>query len=40
MTKGQPDKFFMAMPQAGSPPHIVALLLQRATGIVGHAGSA
>ena len=23
----------MAIPQAGSPPHIVALLLERATGI-------
>ncbi len=26
-------QLFMAMPQAGSPPHIVALLLNRATGI-------
>ena len=33
LTKDRPGKVFMAMPQAGSPPHIVALLLQRATGI-------
>lgn len=33
LAKRQPGQLFMAMPQAGSPPHIVALLLQRATGI-------
>lgn len=33
LAKSQPGKFFIAMPQMGSPPHIVALLLNRATGI-------
>lgn len=33
LAKRQPGQLFMAMPQAGSPPHIVALLLERATGI-------
>ena len=33
LAKRQPGQLFMAMPQAGSPPHIVALLLKRATGI-------
>ncbi len=33
MAKAQPGKFFVAMPQMGSPPHIVALLLNRAAGI-------
>ena len=33
LAKGQPGKLFMAMPQAGSPPHVVALLLNRAAGI-------
>jgi tripartite-type tricarboxylate transporter receptor subunit TctC len=33
LTKERPGKVFMAMPQAGSPPHIVALLLQRSTGM-------
>jgi tripartite-type tricarboxylate transporter receptor subunit TctC len=31
--KARPGKLFVAMPQLGSPPHIVALLLNRATGI-------
>lgn len=31
--KAQPGKLFVAMPQQGSPPHVVALLLNRATGI-------
>lgn len=33
LAKRQPGQLFMAMPQAGSPPHIVALLLERATGM-------
>ena len=33
LAKRQPGQLFVAMPQAGSPPHIVALLLERATGI-------
>jgi tripartite-type tricarboxylate transporter receptor subunit TctC len=31
--KARPGKLFVAMPQMGSPPHIVALLLNRAAGI-------
>jgi tripartite-type tricarboxylate transporter receptor subunit TctC len=31
--KASPGKLFMAMPQNGSPPHVVALLLARAAGI-------
>ncbi len=33
LAKREPGRLFVAMPQAGSPPHIVALLLERATGI-------
>ena len=33
MAKTQPGKLFVAMPQAGSPPHVIALLLARAAGI-------
>ncbi len=33
LAKAQPAKLFVAIPQSGSPPHIVALLLNRATGI-------
>jgi tripartite-type tricarboxylate transporter receptor subunit TctC len=33
MAKAQPGKLFVAIPQSGSPPHIIALLLNRATGI-------
>lgn len=33
IAKAQPGKIFVAIPQSGSPPHIVALLLNRATGI-------
>lgn len=33
LAKAQPGKFFVAIPQLGSPPHIVALLVNRATGI-------
>jgi len=33
LAKAQPGKIFVAMPQAGSPPHIVALLLNHAAGI-------
>jgi tripartite-type tricarboxylate transporter receptor subunit TctC len=33
LAKAQPGKYFVAIPQSGSPPHIVALLLNRATGI-------
>ncbi|MFN0303357.1 MAG: Bug family tripartite tricarboxylate transporter substrate binding protein [Burkholderiales bacterium] len=33
LAKAQPAKLFVAMPQSGSPPHIVALLLNRATGV-------
>lgn len=33
LAKSQPGKYFVAIPQSGSPPHIVALLLNRATGI-------
>ena len=31
--KAGPRKLFVAMPQAGSPPHVVALLLNRASAI-------
>jgi tripartite-type tricarboxylate transporter receptor subunit TctC len=31
--KAQPGKLFVAMPQAGSPPHVIALLLARAAGV-------
>jgi tripartite-type tricarboxylate transporter receptor subunit TctC len=33
LAKAQPGKYFVAMPQSGSPPHIVALLFNRATGV-------
>ena len=33
LAKAQPGKLFMAIPQMGSPPHIVALLFSRAAGI-------
>jgi tripartite-type tricarboxylate transporter receptor subunit TctC len=33
LAKAQPGKTFIAMPQSGSPPHIIALLLNRATGV-------
>jgi tripartite-type tricarboxylate transporter receptor subunit TctC len=33
LAKAQPGKTFIAMPQSGSPPHIIALLLNRAMGI-------
>ena len=33
LAKSQPGKLFVAMPQAGSPPHVVALLLNGAAGI-------
>ena len=33
LAKAQPGKFFVAIPQLGSPPHIIALLVNRATGI-------
>jgi tripartite-type tricarboxylate transporter receptor subunit TctC len=33
IAKSQPGKLFVAMPQAGSPPHVVALLLNRAAGM-------
>ncbi len=33
LSKRGGDKLFMAMPQSGSPPHVVALLLSRAAGI-------
>jgi tripartite-type tricarboxylate transporter receptor subunit TctC len=33
LAKAQPGKLFVAMPQLGSPPHVVALLLNRAAGI-------
>lgn len=33
LAKATPGRLFMAMPQAGSPPHVVALLLNRAAGI-------
>jgi tripartite-type tricarboxylate transporter receptor subunit TctC len=33
LAKAQPGKYFVAIPQSGSPPHIVALLLRRTTGI-------
>jgi tripartite-type tricarboxylate transporter receptor subunit TctC len=33
VAKASPGKLFMAMPQNGSPSHVVALLLARATGI-------
>jgi tripartite-type tricarboxylate transporter receptor subunit TctC len=31
--KARPGKLFMAMPQAGSPPHVIALLFMRTAGI-------
>ena len=31
--KAEPGKLFVAMPQAGSPPHVIALLLARAAGV-------
>jgi tripartite-type tricarboxylate transporter receptor subunit TctC len=34
LAKADPGKYFVAIPQSGSPPHIVALLLNRATGVV------
>ena len=33
LARSQPGKLFMAMPQTGSPPHVIALLLSRAVGI-------
>lgn len=33
LAKAQPGRYFVAIPQSGSPPHVVALLLNRATGI-------
>lgn len=33
LAKAQPGKIFVAIPQSGSPPHVVALLLNRAAGI-------
>jgi tripartite-type tricarboxylate transporter receptor subunit TctC len=33
MARAQPGKLYVAMPQAGSPPHVVALLLNRAAGM-------
>jgi tripartite-type tricarboxylate transporter receptor subunit TctC len=33
LAKAHPGKYFVAIPQLGSPPHIIALLLNRATGI-------
>lgn len=33
LARVHPGKYFVAIPQAGSPPHIVALLLNRAAGI-------
>ena len=33
LAKAQPGKYFVAIPQSGSPPHIIALLLNRAAGI-------
>lgn len=33
LAKAQPGMLFVAIPQAGSPPHIIALLLNRAAGI-------
>ncbi len=33
LAKASPGKYFVAIPQAGSPPHILALLLNRAAGI-------
>lgn len=32
-SRSAPDRLFVAMPQAGSPPHVVALLLNRAAGL-------
>lgn len=44
LAKAQPGKLFMAIPQMGSPPHVIALLLARAAGIeltlVPHKGGA
>jgi len=33
LAKAQPEKVLVAIPQLGSPPHIVALLLDRALGV-------
>ena len=33
LAKAQPDKYLVAIPQLGSPPHIVGLLLDRALGV-------
>ena len=33
LAKSQPGKLFVAIPQLGSPPHVVGLLLSRAAGI-------
>ena len=33
MAKAEPGKLFIAMPQAGSPPHVIGLLLARAAGM-------
>ena len=33
LAKAQPGKLFVAIPQLGAPPHIVALLLNRSTGM-------
>jgi tripartite-type tricarboxylate transporter receptor subunit TctC len=33
VAKARPGKLFMAMPQNGSPPHVIALLLAQAAGI-------
>jgi tripartite-type tricarboxylate transporter receptor subunit TctC len=33
LAKADPGKYFVAIPQSGSPPHIVALLMNRATGV-------
>lgn len=33
LAKSQPGKLFVAIPQMGSPPHVVGLLLNRAAGI-------
>lgn len=33
LARAQPGRYFVAIPQSGSPPHIVAMLLNRATGV-------
>jgi tripartite-type tricarboxylate transporter receptor subunit TctC len=33
LARSQPGRLFMAMPQTGSPPHVIALLLSRAAAI-------